>query len=108
VWQLTGETEEEEKAVAQPTQVPSEQPIQEEEKEVASTKSFWEFGTTVDTSEDYEGLVEEELTEEDLINPNETISEDNTNTVADNPEATVDQNASDYEGTQSAEDIPSV
>lgn len=106
--QLTGETEEEEKAVAQPTQVPSEQPIQEEEKEVASTKSFWEFGTTVDTSEDYEGLVEEELTEEDLINPDETISEDNTNNVADNPEATVDQNASGYEGTQSAEDIPSV
>jgi len=28
--------------------------------------------------------------------------------VADNPEATVDQNASDYEGTQSVEDIPSV
>lgn len=106
--QLTGETEEEEKAVAQPTQVPSEQPIQEEEKEVASTKSFWEFGTTVDTSEDYEGLVEEELAEEDLINPDETISEDNTNNVADNPEATVDQNASGYEGTQSAEDIPSV
>lgn len=106
--QLTGETEEEEKAVTQPTQVPSEQPIQEEEKEVASTKSFWEFGTTVDTSEDYEGLVEEELTEEDLINPDETISEDNTNNVADNPEATVDQNASGYEGTQSAEDIPSV
>ncbi|UVX35309.1 MAG: hypothetical protein [Bacteriophage sp.] len=28
--------------------------------------------------------------------------------MADNPEATVDQNASDYEGTQSVEDIPSV
>lgn len=106
--QLTGETEEEEEAITQPTQVTSEQPVQEEEKEVISPKSFWEFGTTVDTSEDYEGLVEEELTEEDLINPNETISEDNTNNVADNPEATVDQNASDYEGTQSAEDIPSV
>lgn len=106
--QLTGETEEEEKAVTQPTQVTSEQPVQEEEKEVISPKSFWELGTTVDTNEDYEGLVEEELTEEDLINPNETISEDNTNNVADNPEATVDQNASDYEGTQSAEDIPSV
>lgn len=105
--QLTGETEEEEKAVSQPTQVSSEQPVQEE-KEVISPKSFWELGTTVDTNEDYEGLVEEELTEEDLINPNETISEDNTNNVADNPEATVDQNASDYEGTQSAEDIPSV
>jgi hypothetical protein len=34
-----------------------------------------------------------------LINPDETISEDNTNNVADNPEATADQNASDYEGT---------
>lgn len=106
--QLTGETEEEEKAVTQPTQIPSEQPVQEEEKEVISPKSFWELGTTVDTNEDYEGLVEEELTEEDLINPDETISEDNTNNVADNPEATVDQNASDYEGIQSAEDIPSI
>lgn len=106
--QLTGETEEDEKAVSQPTQVPSEQPVQEEEKEVVSPKSFWELGTTVDTNEDYEGLVEEELTEEDLINPEETISEDNTNNVADNPEATADQNASDYEGTQSVEDIPSV
>lgn len=106
--QLTGETEEAEKAVAQPTQVPSEQSAQEEEKEVASPKSFWELGTTVDTNEDYEGLVEEELTEEDLINPDETVSEDNTNNVADNPEATVDQNASDYEGTQNVEDIPSI
>jgi hypothetical protein len=33
-----------------------------------------------------------------LINPDETVSEDNTNNVADSPEATVDQNASDYEG----------
>lgn len=107
--QLTGETEGEEKAVAQPTQVPSEQPIrEEEERESTSPKSFWELGTTVDINEDYEGLVEEELTEEDLINPDETIAEDNTNNVADNPEATVDQNASDYEGTQNVEDILSV
>ena len=107
--QLTGETEGEEKAVAQPTQIPSEQPIQEEEeRKSTSPKSFWELGTTVDINKDYEELVEEELTEEDLINPDETISEDSTNNVADNPEATADQNASDYEGTQNVEDIPSV
>lgn len=105
--QIVGETDEEEKAVEQPTQLPSEKVTQEEEADIESPKSFWDLGTTVDTNEDYDGLIGEELTEEDLTNPEETVSEDNTNNVADNPETTVDENASDYESTQDVEDLTS-
>lgn len=105
--QIVGETDEEEKAVEQPTQLPSEKVTQEEEADIESPKSFWDLGTTVDTNEDYDGLIGEELTEEDLTNPEETVSEDNTNNVTDNPETTADENASDYESTQDVEDLTS-